>query len=137
LKSDLGAGSDEDIIEDDDEGWRTGDGSSSESDAAGLGGRDDCINLSRVSMHSNTRLLSVRVTFLRESITLSRAVSSLTLATLVVGEEWVEPALDTELGLGVSLTTGIMAASILGLRLVITLETAMREADQVARPKWE
>ena len=114
-----------------DEGWRTGDGSCSESEAAGLGGSDDCIILSRVSMHSNTRLRSVRVTFLKESITLSRELSSLTLA---VGDEWLEPRLELELGLGVSLTTGSMAASMLGRRLVMTLATAMRDGDQELRP---
>ena len=57
----------------------------------------------------------------------------------LVGEEWLEPRLELELGLGVSRTTGniVSLASMLGRRLVMTLATAMSEGDQVLGPVWE
>ena len=125
----LGAGSSsgDDDTSDDDGG---SDGDDSSSDAAGLGGREDCINCSSVSMHSSTMLLSVSVTFLRESITLSRAESCLT----DEGEEVVEPELEEEEGEGVS-RTGIMDDSMLGRSVVMILDTAIRDADQELRPE--
>ena len=86
---------------------------------------------SNFSMHCSTACLSVSVTFCRASITVSRAPDS---GLPVAGEEWVELELELEEGEGVS-RTGIRDDSILGLRVVMMLDTAIRLAGYVARPK--
>ena len=49
----------------------------------------------------------------------------------------MEPELELEDGEGVSLMMGINDASMVGLRVVIMLDTAIRLGGKVARPKWE
>ena len=53
------------------------------------------------------------------------------------GDDWVEPELELEDGEGVSRTMGIKEASMVGLRVVMMLDTAIRLGGKVARPKWE
>ena len=49
----------------------------------------------------------------------------------------MEPELELEDGEGVSLMMGIKDASMVGRRVVIMLDTAIRLGGKVARPKWE
>ena len=85
-------------------------------------------------MHSRTTCFSVRVILLSDSITLSRGPES---GLMEAGDDWVEPELELEDGEGVSRTMGIKEASMVGLRVVIILDTAIRLGGKVARPKWE
>ena len=49
----------------------------------------------------------------------------------------MEPELELEDGEGVSRMMGINDASMVGLRVVIMLDTAIKLGGKVARPKWE
>lgn len=85
-------------------------------------------------MQSSTTCFSVKVILLRDSITFSRGPESV---LTEAGDDWVEPELELEDGEGVSLMMGIKDASMVGLSVVMMLDTAISEGGKVARPKWE
>ena len=98
------------------------DGGCSSSDCAGLGGKEARIISSSFSITVSTLAVSDIVIFCRAEMTLSRGLSE---SVLTSGEEWQEEEEEEE-GEGVSLRMGTREDSMVGLSVVMILDTAMR-----------
>lgn len=131
LKSDLGAmGEDAATLDEGARGECEVSGDFSSSEAAGLGGREACIISSSFSIQAKTLDFSDIVIFWTAWMTLSRGLSVL----LASGDEWQE---EEEEGEGVSLRLGTRERedSMLGLSVVMILDTAIRLGGKEAREK--
>ena len=97
------------------------DGGCSSSDCAGLGGKEARMISSSFSITVSTLAVSDIVIFCRAEMTLSRGLSE---SDLTSGEERQEE--EEEEGEGVSLRIGTREDSMVGLSVVMILDTAMR-----------
>ena len=107
-------------------------GGCSSSDWAGLGGKEARMISSSFSIRLSTLAVSDIVIFCRAEMTLSRGLSESDLAS---GEEWQEEEEEEEEGDGVSLRMGTREDSMVGLSVVMILDTAIRLGGKEAREK--